>query len=85
MLYREKSGNPAYIAKKEVTYGKIVSGKETFREKWAPIGRVFRNKLFVSNLLASVTSMFISSGFGTFAPKFFQVPVTYISMSKSKL
>ena len=60
-------------AKKECsTYSKHLK-KETLREKWSPIVRLFKNKLYVANLVATVTSVFIASGFGTFAPKFFQV------------
>ena len=60
------------LAKKECIYSKPLE-KETLQEKWAPIVRLFKNKLFVANLVATVTSVFIASGFGTFAPKFFQV------------
>jgi hypothetical protein len=62
-----------FSAKKEGVYGKVLQRKQTLKEKWEPIKRVFSNKLFVANLFATVTSMFITSGFGTFAPKFFQV------------
>ena len=62
-------------------YSKTVGRKETILEQWEPIRRVFRNKLFVANLLATITSMFITAGFGTFAAKFFQVQTECCSIN----
>jgi len=65
---------------------KSIKGSATiWKEHWIPIKRLLTNKLFVANMFSSVFSMFIISGFGTFAPKLFQVFglfQTYMSRKK---
>ena len=51
--------------------------RESLREGLQSLKRVLKNKIFMTNLASSLSTVFFFSGFGTFIPKFFQVGLLF--------